>query len=376
MSAAEIQLLTMPKWGLTMTKGRVVDWLIEEGTEVRPGLPLVDIETDKILSSVEATTTGRLRRKVARVGEVVHVGGLLGVIADAGISDSQIESSITEFQANYIPEKAEEEATGPMPKTVNVQGHRLCYLQRGEASEAAILIHGFGGDLNTWMFNQENLAAEHRVYALDLPGHGGSSKQVDGGGLAGFVEVLKGFTEAVGVTKAHFVGHSMGGAIAILFAMAYPERCLSLVLIDSAGLGPEIDSGYIQGFITAKRRNDLKPHLEKLFADPRAVSRQLLEDTLKFKRLDGVELALQTIASHFCHGGRQEMILCEHLSRLPVPVLVLWGAEDRILPVSHALNLPASVRTEILPRFGHMLHMEAASKVNPIIRSFWESRDA
>jgi pyruvate dehydrogenase E2 component (dihydrolipoamide acetyltransferase) len=163
----------------------------------------------------------------------------------------------------------------------------------------------------------------------------------------------------------------MGGAIAILFARAHPERCQSLVLIASAGLGPDIDGGFIQGFITATRRNELKPHLEKLFADSRAVSRQLLEDTLKYKRLDGVESALQTIASQFCPHGRQEILLREHLSQLSIPILVLWGAEDRILPVSHAHDLPANVRTEILPRYGHMLHMEAASKVNSIIRSFW-----
>jgi len=368
-----IHPLTMPKWGLTMTKGRIAGWLVEEGAEVRPGLDLVDIETDKILSAVAANTSGILRRKVAREGEEVHVGGLLGVIADPASSDSQIESVITNFQAHYVPEKAEEEAAGLGPETADVQGHRLCYLRRGEGTEAAMLIHGFGGDLNTWMFNHEDLATQHQVYALDLPGHGRSSKQVGEGGLAGFAEVLNGFTEATGVAKAHLVGHSMGGAIAILFAMAHPECCLSLTLVATAGLGPEIDSEYIRGFIAVQRRNELKPHLEKLFADPRSVTRQLLEETLKFKRLDGVEPALRTIADHLCPRGRQEILLREQVGRFPFPVLVLWGAEDRILPASHALHLPPNIRTAIIPRCGHMVHMEAASKVNPLIRSFWGS---
>ena len=76
MSDAEIHPLTMPKWGLAMTKGQVVGWLVEEGAEVRPGLELVEIETEKILSSVEAATTGVLRRKVGREGDVIFVGGL------------------------------------------------------------------------------------------------------------------------------------------------------------------------------------------------------------------------------------------------------------------------------------------------------------
>ena len=368
-----IHLVTMPKWGLTMTKGTVVEWLIEEGAEVRPGLDLVDVETDKILSAVAASASGVLRRKVAREGEEVHVGGLLGVIADPTHSDSQIEILIADFGAHYVPEKAEGDAAALALQTVNLRGHRLCYLRRGEGADGAILIHGFGGDLNTWMFNHEELAARHRVYALDLPGHGRSSKHVGEGSLARFAEALNGFTEATEVAKAHLVGHSMGGAIAILFAMAHPDRCLSLSLIASAGLGPEIDSAYIQGFISAKRRNELKPHLEKLFVDPRSVTRQLLEETLRYKRLDGVEPALRAIGDHLCPGGRQEILLREELSRLPIPILVLWGADDRIVPAAHTLRLPSNVRTEILSGCGHMLHMEAASKVNPIIHSFWRS---
>jgi pyruvate dehydrogenase E2 component (dihydrolipoamide acetyltransferase) len=61
------------------------------------------------------------------------------------------------------------------------------------------------------------------------------------------------------------------------------------------------------------------------------------------------------------------------LSGLSLPVLVVWGAEDRIMPVSHAQGLPKSVRTEILAHCGHMAQMEAATKVNQIIHSFWES---
>ena len=193
------------------------------------------------------------------------------------------------------------------------------------------------------------------------------------GTLAGLAEVLGGFLDSIGVSKAHLVGHSMGGAVAAIFALKHPERCLSLTLIASAALGPEIDSDYIRGFVSAARRNDLRPQLEKLFADSRLITRQLVDDTLKYKRLDGVEVALRTIASQFCPSDRQAVILREQIGQLSMPVLVVWGSEDRILPGSHALNLPQPVRTEVLPGQGHMVHMEAASKVNTVIRSLWES---
>jgi pyruvate dehydrogenase E2 component (dihydrolipoamide acetyltransferase) len=374
MSHADMYLLTLPKWGLSMTKGQVVGWLTEEGAEVRPGQELVEIETEKVLSAVEAITSGVLRRRVARAGDVVHVGGLLGVIATPSASDLQIDQYVADFQASYVPEKAEEEVAGPVLETVDVDGFRIRYLRRGEGAESTILIHGFGGDLNTWMFNHEALASGHSVYALDLPGHGSSSKQVGDGTLEGFAKVVEGFLDILGLTKAHLAGHSMGGAVAAIFAQRHPERCLSLTLIASAGLGPEIDREYIRGFVSATRRNEIRPQLEKLFANPRLITRQMVDDTLKYKRLDGVEPALRTITAQFCPSDRQSVILREQISQLSMPVLVLWGSEDRILPASHALNLPQHVRTEILQGQGHMVHMEAASKVNTVIRSFWESR--
>jgi pyruvate dehydrogenase E2 component (dihydrolipoamide acetyltransferase) len=373
-SDVDIHLLTLPKWGLAMTKGQVVEWLIEEGAEVRPGLELVEIETEKILSSVEAATSGVLRRKVARQGDVVHVGGLLGVIAAPSVSETQIDHDVEDFQARFIPEEADEEVAGPVLETADVDGFRIRYLRRGEGVESTVLIHGFGGDLNTWMFNHEVLASGNSVYALDLPGHGSSSKQVREGTLAEFAKVLEGFIDSIGVSKAHLVGHSMGGAVAVMFALSHPQRCLSLALIASAGLGPEIDGEYIQGFVSATRRNDLRPQLEKLFADSRLITRQMVDDTLKYKRLDGVELALRTIASQFCLANRQSVSLREQLVELKMPVMVLWGSEDRIIPASQATNLPKHVRTELLPGYGHMVHMEAASKVNMAIRAFWEAQ--
>jgi pyruvate dehydrogenase E2 component (dihydrolipoamide acetyltransferase) len=369
----DIHLLTMPKWGLAMTKGQVVAWLIDEGVEVRPGLELVEIETEKVVSPIEATTSGVLRRKVAREGDVVHVGGLLGVIAGASVTDSQIERDVEEFQAHYIPEQAEEEVAGPALETVDIDQCRIRYLRRGEGAVSAVLIHGFGGDLNSWMFNHESLASSRSVYALDLPGHGSSSKQVGDGTFEGFAKILGGFLDSVGVSKAHLVGHSMGGAVAAMFALSHPQRCLSLALIAGAGLGPEIDGEYIWGFVSATRRNDLRPQLEKLFADSRLITRQLVDDTLKYKRLDGVELALRTIASQFCPANRQSVSLREQLVELKMPVMVLWGSEDRIIPASQATNLPKHVQTELLPGYGHMVHMEAASRVNMAIRAFWET---
>jgi pyruvate dehydrogenase E2 component (dihydrolipoamide acetyltransferase) len=365
-----IQKVTMPKWGLSMREGKVAKWLIGEGDRVDPGMEIVDIETEKISSAAEAPAPGVLRRVVAKEGEVVPVSGLLAVNADPAVPDAEIEAFVKDFQTNFVPEEAGEEAQGPQPETVAVEGLSLRYLKKGESGAPVILLHGFGGDLNNWLFNHDALAAGHVVYALDLPGHGGSSKDVGDGSLDAMAGAVHGFMAALKIEKAHFVGHSMGGAIALAFALAHPGKARSLTLISSAGLGPEIDVEYLEGFVSASRRKDIKPHLEKLFADPSLVSRQLVDDILKFKRLDGVEDALSTILGKFVNGGRQAAMLRDRLAGVGVPVLVVWGRKDRIIPASHAEGLPSSVRVEVIEESGHMSQMEAAGEVNKLIGAF------
>src|SRR5689334_20824523 len=155
MVGARIHALTMPKWGLAMTEGRIAAWLVEEGTKVAPGLEVVDIETEKIASGLEASASGILRRKIAHRDEIVPVGGLVAVIADLAVPEEEIDSFVAGFRARFVPAAAVEEASGPRPETVQADGITLRYLKRGEGGEAALLLHGFGGDLNNWLFNHQ-----------------------------------------------------------------------------------------------------------------------------------------------------------------------------------------------------------------------------
>jgi pyruvate dehydrogenase E2 component (dihydrolipoamide acetyltransferase) len=369
-----ITKLGMPKWGLSMTQGRLIDWLVEEGAKVTTGDGLAEVETEKINGEIEAPAPGVLRRRVAQAGEVIPVGGLVGVIAEPDVSDEDIDAFIAEFQATFVP--GEEAEAGPQPETAEVGGRRLRYLRLGEEADAvpALLLHGFGGDLDNWLFNQQALAEGRRVYALDLPGHGQSSKHVGAGDLDGLVAVVEGFLEAVGVERVHLAGHSLGGAIAIAYASAHPERVASVTLLASAGLGEEINPAYIEGFIAEDRRRGLKPVLGLLFADESLVSRQMVDDVLRYKRLDGVPEALRTLAERLFPAGRQTTVLRPRLAELDVPVLVIWGREDRIVPLEHTERLPDNVRLEVLDATGHSPHMERAGDVNRLLMDFWRQR--
>ena len=370
-----IHSLTMPKWGLSMKEGKVVGWLVDEGAAVSAGEEILEIETEKILSALESPVSGIIRKKVANVGDVVAVSGILGVVADASVPQEEIETFITDLQVRAETVQALVDSGEPAPEFIDIEGRSIRYLKLGEGSPAAILLHGFGGDMNSWLFNQPELSETRTVYALDLPGHGGSSKSVGAGSLSDLATVLKRFMEALDLPTAHLVGHSLGGGVVLQFAVAYPEHCSSLILIASTGLGPEIDSGYLDGFVTASRRKDLKPHIEKLFADSKLVGRQLVEDILKYKRLDGVETALRTIAGQLCQAGQQAVIFRDQLTDLAIPVLSIWGAADQIIPLTHSEGLPKDVVTHVISDSGHMVHMEAATKVNQLIQDFWRQID-
>lgn len=377
MTETSIQAIVMPKWGLAMTEGMVSAWLVEEGSEIAGGDELLEIETTKITNVLEASAGGTLRRRVAEEGGTLPVGALLGVLADPAVADAAIDAFIDDFRERFAAAEAEAAEVEPEPQSLVADGQRFRYLEMGagEDDQAPVLfLHGFGADLNNWMFNQPALVEQgHRALALDLPGHGGSGKELADPSLAGLADAVAGFMAAVLSGPVHLVGHSLGGAIALHLAQSLPGQVASLTLICPAGLGPEIDGGFITGFIEGKRGKHLKPVLEMLVQDPSLISRDMVEDVLKFKRLDGAQAALAAIAEASFPAGRQAADLRAALDGLAPPVQVIWGQADRIVPASQAENLPETVTVRVLEGAGHMPHMEKAAEVNRLILDFLAS---
>jgi pyruvate dehydrogenase E2 component (dihydrolipoamide acetyltransferase) len=171
----------------------------------------------------------------------------------------------------------------------------------------------------------------------------------------------------VGVGSAHLVGHSMGGAIAMQLAHDDPGKVKSMTLICTAGLGPEIGA-YVPSYIAAQGRKDLKPVLETLFADKSLVSRQLVDDVLKYKRLDGVEAFLRSLAESLFGGGTQHDTPGKALAGKGPKALVIWGKGDQVIPAEHANNLPGA-KVTVIDGAGHMVFMEKAGDVNALIKA-------
>lgn len=365
---AVITPIVMPKWGLSMREGTVMAWLVEEGADISVGAPILEVETDKIANAVEAPDPGILRRKVAQDGETLPVKALLGVMAGAGVSDADIDAYVAAY-VTPVESEGEEAQAAPAYQFAEVDGLRIRYAGRGTATGVPVLfLHGFGGDLDNWLFNLDAVSEKAQVIALDLPGHGQSTVRLPGAGIGALAGFVARFMEVLGIERAHLVGHSMGAAIAAQLALDDPQRVASVALIAAAGLGPEIDAGYTEDFVAASSRRELKRVLEQLFANPELVSRQMVDDVLKYKRLDGVTELLRALGRALFSGGQQAEQPGLRLGQAGKPVLVIWGREDRIIPAHHAGAAPPGATVEVLDGAGHLVQMERANDVNRLLK--------
>ncbi len=368
MTDERIVAVTMPKWGLSMQLGKITGWIVTEGDDVSPGDELADIETDKIAGTLEAAGAGTVRRIIARVGEDVPVSGTIALIAPPDVSDDDLDAAAAQARAVIDAGVPDDAAGGPAVETADIGGRKISYVGTGQDGEVVLLVHGYGGDRNSWLFLQEPLAARHRVYALDLPGHGTSSKDVGDGSVDTLADAVLGVLDAIGAERAHLVGHSLGGAVALAATARDPRRVSSLTLIAPSGFGTEVNAGYLRGFADAQTRRELKPVVGDLFADDSLVTRQLIDDLLAYKRLDGVDAALRTLLGTLLDGDTQRAGSAAAVAAIggAVPVTVVWGSADRVIPSGQAESVTGAAR-HVLDGAGHMPHMERPAEVQAAI---------
>jgi len=152
--------------------------------------------------------------------------------------------------------------------------------------------------------------------------------------------------------------------VALLVARESPAKVGALTLLAPAGIGTEINASYVDGFARANSRNELKALAVQLFADKEMVTRQMVADLLKYKRLDGVEGALVKLAGTLHSGGKQR----EDLSSVAqsVPTKIFWGKADEILPIYNCDQLSGANIEQL--ECGHQPHIEAAEIVNKYLQ--------
>jgi pimeloyl-ACP methyl ester carboxylesterase len=439
----------MPKWGLSMKSGLVVEWLKRQGESVQEGEPLVQIESEKATNDVEAPATGTLRSIVVPEGESTDVSEPIAVIAAPGeeLSDEQVAALLRE-DAEMRRQKAEAlmrpRATAKAPATgtrasvrapvstggrVNASpaARRLAQelgidlativgtgpggmIGREDVQRAAeeakatpaeeaeekdvdvggiaahcliagpvnaphvVFVHGLGGSFATWSLNLPAFAGQFRICALDLVGAGSSAKPATDYSVPVLAEFLARFLDALGPDwqRVSLVGHSLGGAVALTFAGSYPQRVERLVLVDSAGLGPEIDRRVLALVHAEPTPEHIREELALFFANPKLVQQALVEQLYQQRMQPGAREALQATADAAFSGGQQRIDLRETLTKLPQPVLVIWGATDAVIPAAHAqlAQQAQQGRLVVLANCGHCPHIERSDEFNQTVLAF------
>ncbi|MDO5102609.1 MAG: acetoin dehydrogenase dihydrolipoyllysine-residue acetyltransferase subunit [Lautropia sp.] len=368
----EIIPIVMPKWGLSMKEGRLNDWLVSEGTRIEVGMPILDVETDKLANDVEATDAGLLRRIVVQAGEVRPVKALLGVMAEPTVTDEAIDAYVAAYQ---LPaDESEGDEAGAQFQTQLVDGIPIRYQQLGEGDRTVLLIHGFGGDLNSWLFNLDELARDHRVIAVDLPGHGGSGIALpDAPDVPGLAAFMLRFLDEIGIERTSILAHSMGGAIGAQMALLAPQRIDKLALVSPCGLAAGINMAFIDGFIDAPSRRAMKPVLALLLVRPDQVTRAMVDDVLRYKRLDGVTVVLGALRDHVFPDGRQVALPVRKIDTARHPLMILWGEADQVIEPAQRTSAPTGAEVHLIEEAGHMCHMDQSSRVNALLSAFFST---
>lgn len=365
--ASRLHLLTMPKWGLAMTEGTLTAWLVEPGAEVTEGQPLAEIETAKIANVVESPGNG-VFHPLVETGAVVPVGGALAVIAPPDTPASVIEA----FTAGHAAAEAAPAPAEPASGMLHTPAGPVAYRREGAGRGIpAVLLHGFGGDGENFLFLLEPLAADRPLYVLDLPGHGASTKALSRGDLDELTHLLEAALGGLGLPRFHLLGHSLGGGLALALAALRPEQVASLALIAPFGAGGGVPADYLEAFLAANRRREMKAVLGRLLADSEAVSGSMIEGVLKALRVDGAREALARISEATLKTPDPR--LAALFAAPPAPTLVVWGAEDRLL--SPPAAVPAGLVFERVEGAGHMPHLEAPQRIAPLIARHFAAHD-
>ncbi len=230
-----------------------------------------------------------------------------------------------------------------------------------------VLLHGFGGDRQTWLNIQTGLAARKRSLAFDLPGHGEALDWPRIGNAGVAAKAVTQSLKALDLARVHLVGHSMGGAVAALIALRSPEIVASLTLLAPGGFGAEINHRLLRRYAAAKDAAEMETLLEQFFGWEFKLPKFLAKTAAESRSRPGAVATLETVANEIIDGSVQRTLPRDDLAALPMPIKVLWGTQDRVLPTRQAHKLPGIVATHIFERVGHMVHLEIPKDVTRLI---------
>jgi len=269
---------------------------------------------------------------------------------------------------------------------IELHGHPVTYRRMGEGPPI-VLIHGITSSSRTWRSVMPALAEHYTVIAPDLLGHGRSAKPRGDYSLGAYASGVRDLLLALDIPRANVVGHSLGGGIAMQFAYQFPERVDRLVLVDSGGLGTEVNlalraatlpgSEWVLPLLCAPVLRDaaiaIGRVVEGLGYEPSADLRGVSEGFFSLGE-DGARRAFLHTARSVIDPGGQKIDARDRLYlAAEIPSMIVWGEQDRVIPVEHGVRahelMPGS-RMELFPTGGHFPFNDDPERFISILHDF------
>jgi len=276
-------------------------------------------------------------------------------------------------------------------RELTLHGHRLAYRQAG-SGPVLVLIHGITSDSDTWRRVMPYLARRFTVLAPDLIGHGGSAKPRGDYSLGAHASAVRDLLLALGHDRATFVGHSLGGGIAMQLSYQFPERCERLVLVDSGGLGREVSmllraatlpgSELVLPLLAASRLLDAGrlagSVLRRLGLRAGTDIEEMAKGHATLSDREARAAFVHTLRAVVEPGGQRvdasnRLYLAERL-----PLLLIWGEHDSLIPVSHgraANERIAGSRLEVFADSGHFPQLDEPERFLHALSDFVDSTE-
>jgi pimeloyl-ACP methyl ester carboxylesterase len=277
-------------------------------------------------------------------------------------------------------------AAAATTRFVRVHGHEVAYRQAGQGP-VVVLVHGIAGSSATWVPLMERLGDQFTLIAPDLLGHGESAKPRGDYSLGAYASGVRDLLVVLGHERATFVGHSLGGGIAMQLAYQFPQMCERLALVASGGLGKEVapllrvisapGSEYILPIVLTSKLHGAAASVGRLFGKVGVRGDPFWSEVwASYTRLTDARAQrafVHTIRAVIDVAGqrvsaRDRLYLAEE-----VPTLIVWGDRDGVIPVTHAHvahELMPGSRLEIVEGAGHFLPLSHPDQLEASMRDF------
>lgn len=250
----------------------------------------------------------------------------------------------------------------PVPAYFNIQGIKIRYIASG-AGEQVLLLHGWGGSINTIRPIFDELSKYYAVFAVDFPGHGESGLPPDSWGVADFSIYLLQVMDKLKLQKPHIIAHSFGGRVTIYIAAMQPERVSKLILVNSAGIRPSHSLRYYFRMSLAtigRKAAEYGGTLGKQVRD-KIYSRIEYPDYVNAGPLREV----------FVNIVNED--LTKFLSHIKSPTLLIWGANDMETPLSSARIIERLIpgsKLIVFENASHYSYLDQSNKFHLLVRRF------